>query len=137
MPSQQPVPRSQPRQLHPPDIEIIDEVQVVDYGESVGSHVASHIDPSDIAQHAQQLGSQLKQKSSLTEQRIHQKFDHDVGQLGADRIPDRQELTSEPSYADQDEIPEISRDILRLFRSPSNIRQALIMNEILNRPEWD
>ncbi len=135
----QPPPEPPPRRLEPEVVEIVDDIQVVEpVQSSVGSHVQSHLDTSDIRQHAQQLGSGVEAKSKLQEQRLQNKFDQQVGHLGADAIADRGEVSAETTKAyDSHSSPERASKLAEMFRNPQNIQQAILLKEIIDRPNFD
>jgi hypothetical protein len=94
--------------------------------QSVPAHVAAHIGHSSraIGQHAERLGDTLESTSEQTQHRIEQKFDHRVGSLShQDEAAVEQELG-------------LAEEVANLLRSPEGMRQLIIANEILNRPEY-
>ena len=132
--------RPAPRRSQPEIIEIVDEVEVIDplRDQSVGTHAMSHIDTSEIAQHAERLGGRVSMASKKIESDIHQKFDHDVGHLDADSIADIGEVSAASTTAyESQEVTDRAKEMIDLFRTPKSIRQAVLLNEILTRPNWD
>jgi len=127
------------QQSGPEVIEIVDDIEIVDpiRGQSVGTHVRSHINTSDIAEHTRQLGEQVSQASEVVERRLHQKFDHEVGHLGADHIADANEYSAEFVHAEHDDVAPRAKELAEMLKSPKTFRQAIIMSEILNRPNFD
>jgi hypothetical protein len=130
-----------PSRRPPPDLEIIDAsdpeiIEAEPVYEGVSAHVAGDIDTSDIAQHASrlsdrasQLGADVGQADDKLEDRIHEKFDHDLGRIHDDTVTDDMG-TRRPGR-----VPRTAGEIAEMFRSPKSIRQAVILSEILNRPE--
>jgi len=130
-----------PSRQPPPDLEIIDvpDADVIDAEpvyESVAEHVADDIDTSDITQHASRLtdhasrlGADVGQADDKLEDRLHETFDHDLGRIHDDTVTDDLGV-GRPGRA-----PGMADEIAGMFRSPKSIRQAIILNEILNRPE--
>jgi hypothetical protein len=94
--------------------------------QSVPAHVAAHIGHSSraIGQHAERLGDTLESTSEQTQHRIEQKFDHRLGNL----------LHQEEAAAVQE--PGLAEEVANLLHSPEGMRQLIIANEILNRPEY-
>ncbi len=94
--------------------------------EGVAEHVTRHLDTKDIAEHSGALGAELGQTDERLESRLHEKFDHDLGSL-------------EP-LEDQDEAklkrPDVAADIAAMLCSPDGVRQLIVANEILRRPQW-
>lgn len=93
--------------------------------ESVGEHVTRHLSTSDIAVHAEALGDELELTDERLEERLKAKFEHELGSLG------QREEQRVKQTAKQDMAAEISA----MLRSPAGMRQLIIANEILRRPE--
>jgi len=93
--------------------------------DGVAQHVSKHLGSNDVAEHAQQLGSDLGQTGERAEQRLHTKFDHQVGSL------QQRETSAEKETLAVDAVAEIAA----LLRSPTGMRQLIIANEILRRPD--
>jgi hypothetical protein len=95
--------------------------------ESVEQHVRSHIDTSRLARHAEKLGEQVGLADDVMDARLHKTFDHDVGTL------------SQGSAVVQLPPPAGARrasPFLELMADRKSVRQAIILSEILRRPEW-
>ncbi len=94
--------------------------------EGVAEHVARHLSTQDIVEHTQTLGSKVANSDDRLALRLHEKFDHSVGHL------QRRETTvdAKPPQAD------IAAEVAAMLRSPQGVRQLIIANEILRRPEW-
>lgn len=139
---QRPAPRPPVRQLRPaPKAEPLD-AEIVELEpfqeESVAKHVQRHINTADIRQHTAELGTQVAQESEKRQSQLREKFSHSVGSIpgaGAGPGPGR----------DQQPVPTTAlvstagttrpSEIVDLLRNPTSIRQAVILNEILTRPE--
>lgn len=75
------------------------------------------------------LESRLEQADENMEEHVHQAFDHKLGQLG--RTPDATERKSDPAA-----IPPLAAaGLAAMLTDPANVRQAIILSEILQRPE--
>lgn len=109
----------------PPPRTLVSEVVDVDEIEVVGGdRIANrHIDTSRIAQHAAQLGGEVSLADDKIEARLHEKFDHDVGRLKKKSQTGAKQSTG-------------GSELLRLLQTPKTIRQAIIVAEILKRPEF-
>ena len=101
--------------------------------ESVAEHVRSHIDSSDIADHAEHLGERIQNADDRINSRLKRKFDHDVSKL--DDMPTVQD--DMVATVTQAEVSQVAKDLLKMLQSPQTIRQAILMSEILNRPKFD
>jgi hypothetical protein len=128
---QQPPPRA-PRRRMQDEVEVLDvdtaeviQADVIEaepLHEEVAAHVSQRMDTSDVSQHASRLGAEVGQADEKLESRLHQKFDHDVGGLAA-RDAEMQAAAAMSSS-----------EIARMLGNPANIRQAIILSEILTRP---
>ncbi len=130
-------------------------------GQTVAEHVQQHIGAgaAEISQHTRQLGRELDQAGQRSQARVQQNLDHQLGQLGGgqgkgkrkqkakgSRQPAAAESSSPPTIAPAAAPPVIGQvgpkedlapAIARLLRSPQAIKQAIIIAELLKRPEWD
>jgi hypothetical protein len=156
-PRQQPPPR-QPAQRQPPlrrqvpqEPIIIDDVEIVEAhpvarpvqpkkrsapkkssirSGSVSDHVKSHINTSDIAAHAENLGDRISDVHDQVESRIHQRLDHDLS-----TIDDTRSVTEEPPPAIVGARSSRAADNLRqMLSNPKSAAQAILVAEILKRP---
>ena len=101
--------------------------------ESIDEHVSRHLDTSDIAQHADRLGDRIAGASQRIDTAIHQRLDHDVS-----RIDDRPTITDDPRQGVVGhETAPLAADLLEMLASPKSIRQAILITEVLNRPDFD
>ena len=141
-PVRQPVrqPPRQPPKQRPNTLVDAKEIEFVtpkkkphDYhDESVQDHVKHYINTQDIADHAENLGERLSQTDERADERIHKKFDHEVGQLGK-----KPSVTDAITESTGDDISPIAQDLLELLSKPKTIRQAILVSEILKRPNFD
>ena len=81
-----------------------------------------------IGQHAQRLGEEVALADDRMQAQLHQKFDHRVGTLAP---------SSASTISPQDVSPGSSaaREFRELLARPGGMRQIVIANEILRRPE--
>lgn len=94
--------------------------------DGVAEHVAKHLGASQVGDHAEQLGGQLSQVDERVEKRLQSKFDHQVGRL------------AHAESATETKVPthDVAGEIAAMLRSPVGMRQLIIANEILRRPDW-
>ena len=92
--------------------------------EGVAEHVSRHMSTQDIVAHTQTLGAEVATADDQLESRLHEKFDHEVGHL-----EHRERATKGPEV-------DMAADVAAMLRSPEGMRQLIIANEILRRPEW-
>ena len=141
-----------------PEIEFVEpeyvEPQPVDprsvqgnQGRQIQSQVASRqIQTSNFDQRAAQRGTRERQADDMMEAHLHEKFDHEISDLSGEssRVASAyQDKGATPYTEDQDATPyvddeaanQFARNLVRMFSSPASIQQAILMNEILQRPE--
>ena len=99
--------------------------------ESVADHVATHVDAAveQIREEVSQLGQAVITADQQFDVQLQQKFDHELGTLGpsrAARILDQQPQKPAETPASQ---------IAAMLANPDGVRQAIIVNEILRRPD--
>lgn len=102
--------------------------------QSVAEHVQQHLDTSKIAQHADNLGDRIASVHDKVDQAVHRRLDHNVS-----KIDDRPTITDDPrpGVVGGEEISPIAVELLQMLSQPKSIRQAILLSEILKRPEWD
>lgn len=133
-------PAVQPRALDSGGSEIQDEPNPFPSGQSVTQHVQKHIDQgaSEIEQQTKRLGERVGQTGKKVNERVHQKFDHEVGNLAESQS--RGEPKKGKSTEPKSRVPVAKiapQTIAELLRSPLALRQSIIVSELLKRPEWD
>ena len=92
--------------------------------EGVAEHVSRHISTQDIAAHTKTLGAEVATADDELESRLHDTFDHEVGSL------EHRDLAKKSQKVD------MASEVAAMLRSPEGMRQLIIANEILRRPEW-
>jgi hypothetical protein len=118
--------------LEPVQAEVVD-AELAEIGDSVGRSVAQHMRGTEqIAEHVRHLGEEVDLADDKLEARLHRVFDHSVGQL-------RKQATDSapaPPEGPHDQAPAVSSSaIAQMMRSQQAIRNAIILGEILHRPE--
>ena len=122
-----------PRRLEPTPVpapaEVV-EAQIVDRASAVERRVREHLRGTEqIAEHTRHLGEQVDQADDKLEAHLHQVFDHELGQL-------KQSGAQGPAQRDQVTPEGLSPEtISRLLRSTTAARDAIVLAEILQRPE--
>lgn len=101
----------------PADIEIVDAEPIQD----LPAHLAQYLDTSSFQRQAAQLTAEVDAADDKVEAHLHQTFDHAVGDLTGTATPE----------------PDAQRSVTLLdeLASPSKIRRAILLSEILRRPE--
>ena len=115
---------------------------------SVAEHVRQHIEARPVTEHAKQLGQSVQPEINSIESRVHEIFDHDLGLLDKasednyadidDRGTDSQvwEGTATRQKRSDDVRQKRSDDVFRMIRDPVSIKTAVILAEILKRPDY-
>jgi hypothetical protein len=128
---QQPLPAAAPVQA-----EAVAQQRV---GGQVSEHVEKYLDEQDFSRRGVELGKEVAQADQQINQRLRQKFDHRVSQLAA--VPG--EAAAPPVAYEPPDLVGTAADIpasfatglLDLVSDPESLRQAIVLNEILRRPE--
>ena len=138
----EPVRRSPQPQLRP-QVEKPVQAQVVGdepVGAKIGKQVERDLDTQEFTKRSTELGSEVAQADREIDQHLHQVFDHHVSNLelmpgeaaAAPVVVGPVELT-EQSLLD---IPAtFATGLTDLLADPDSVRQAIVLNEILHRPE--
>lgn len=103
-------------------------------GTSVADHVRSHIDTSALGEHARHLGEKVALADDKLDARLQSTFDHDVGNL---KIDTSQSAFATTTTTTAKTVSPIASDLLDMLSNPKSIRQAILINEILQRPKFD
>lgn len=101
-------------------------------GGGVAEHVEQHIGSASFDQRVAKLGAVVDAADDRMEAHLHDVFEHRLGQLGA-----RTSAAAASTLDDDSGKPaeQARLDITQLFRTPDNIRNAILLHEILQRPE--
>jgi hypothetical protein len=140
-PQEPPKPPPPARRPPPPPVqaEVVGERPV---GGQVGQHVAQYLDEEQFQRRESQLGKEVAQADRQIDQHLQQVFSHPVSKLEA--VPG--ETAGPPTAAGPsgaEETSEASADVaaglFNLLSTPDSLRQAILLNEILQRPEerWE
>ncbi len=145
---QPPVRRTQPTPAPPPaarrapvapatddEIVIIGGTGSADpYEQSVAEHVRSYIDTSSLGEHASHLGEEVALADDKLDSRLHSTFDHQVGHIGS---ADKSSAFSTTTATTRIDVAPLANDLLNMMSSPRSIQQAVLISEILQRPNFD
>jgi hypothetical protein len=109
------------------------EVELADQSDRVGRSVEMHMrGTQQVSEHARHLGEEVDRADDKLEARIHQVFDHKVGNLKKSTM---EAAAASPSQAAREATLPGAATIARMLADPQSLRNALIMVEILKRPE--
>ena len=113
--------------LEPVEVEIVD-AELAEIGDSVGRHVTQHLrGTEEIAEHTRHLGEEVDQADDKLESHLHQVFDHQLGKL--------KKTASTAAPAPHDSPASDMSELLQMLRSPKSVRDAIVMAEVLRRPD--
>ena len=109
--------------------------ELAENSDRVAASVASHLRGADqISQHTAHLSDRVDAADDEMDSRLHQTFDHQVGRLRktTEATPDvsRQDSNAVAATVTQATV----LGIAHMLQSPENIRSAIILNEVFNRP---
>jgi hypothetical protein len=111
------------------DAEVLDENDLEVIAEPAPAKIGSrHLDTTDVSEHAEHLGYQLSQTDERLEDRLHKAFDHDLTSVSDG-------LGGLPETPSSDAAGAAAGEIVAMLREPSNVRNAILLAEIINRPE--
>ncbi len=113
--------------------------------DSGSRHLETSVDADEqrFGLHTSHLGEEVGQADDEMEDHIHAAFDHRLGGLsdtsvGAD-VPDADvheaDVYDQTPGSSEDKTPSLAAELAATFRDPQSIRQAIILSEILSRPE--
>jgi hypothetical protein len=136
-PVRPPQPRPRPMVEKPLQAQVVSEEPV---GARIGKEVVRDLDTQEFSKRSTQLGSEVAQADREIDQRLHQVFDHHVSNL--ELMPG--EAATAPVVVAPLELTEQSlldipatfaTGLSDLLADPDSVRQAIVLNEILHRPE--
>ena len=94
----------------------------------VGALSKKHLPQSQLAEQAAHLGERIAQSDDRLDARLHKKFDHQMGQF-------KHEQTTGHRHEDKTEAePSAAARVAKMLSTPSGMRDAVILHEILRRP---
>ena len=146
---QAPLPRRPPQPIvaeavaPPPDQQRFGHQRPV--GAGMAEHVEELLDTDKFERRAAQLGDEVAQSDEQLDQRLHQVFDHKLGRLAetpgeSAAAPEAESTESMQAMELEDLSPDefpvtAAAGLSALFSDAVSIRQAIIIHEVLTRPE--
>ena len=109
--------------------------ELAEDSDRVAASVAAHLRGAEsITQHTAHLSDRVDVADDVMDAHLHQTFDHQLGRL-------KKTTDATPSVARQDSNATAAvvaqatvLGIAHMLQSPENIRSAIILNEVFNRP---
>ena len=98
---------------------------------TVVDHVQKHLDTNEFNRRTTQLGAEVAEADDKIDARQHQVFEHQLSQFDWRTAAELEAagVTSQPAAATS------AAGLLPLLMNPETLRQAIVLNEILQRPE--
>ena len=94
--------------------------------QDVAEHVTDHLDTTEYADRASHLGEEVGEADERLEEHLHEAFDHKLGTLKHEDLdPSSDKKSSESS----------PQGLQQLLRTKSALRNAIILREIIDRPD--
>ena len=134
-PPQRPLPSRVPVAKAVPVAEPVIVIEQADIIEEprLSPNLKSSIDTSSISRHADELGKGVKSVAGRVEETVSRHLDHNVG-----KIDDTETITDDPSpkiFGAKD--MSAVKELRKLLASKKSVGQAIILSEILKRPDID
>jgi hypothetical protein len=129
--------REEPKPVSAPSAPLVVEVvEAHARRESVAQHVAQSIDSSKFAERATQLSQMQRESDAEFQQHMQRVFQHDVGTLQstATEAIGAGEVAAAAPVARSSSANKPAADIALLLAGRKNIRDAIVLSEILQRP---
>ena len=104
------------------------------YNQSISEYVQAHMDTTDVTEQAEQLGDEVALADDKMDARLQNTFDHRIGSLKS-AASDSAFATTTTTTAQR--VSPIADELLDMLSSPKSIRQAILLSEILQRPDFD
>jgi hypothetical protein len=111
-------------------------------GGEVAEHVKKYLDERQFDQRAEKLGTDVAAADKKIEEHLKDVFGHGISKLAAQRGETAAAPTPAPTGFFQDEVPALSTagvGVASLLGNIDTLRQAIVLNEILQRPidRWE
>lgn len=119
-------PQAAPRQ--PVPVELILENPAPVRRAAVGALSQKHLAESQLAEQAAHLGERIAQADDRIDARLHKKFDHQMGQF------QHEQITGHRHKDETEAEPSVAARIAKMLTTPTGMRDAVILHEILRRP---
>jgi hypothetical protein len=118
--------------VEPMQAEVVD-AELAEQPDRLGKYVAQDMrGTEEIAEHVRHLGEEVDQANDKLESHLHQVFDHKLGQLKKSTM---EAGAASPSQAARDAPLPGAASIAQLLVDPQNVRNGIILAEILRRPD--
>jgi len=136
-PQPPPPPTPKPATPRPATLPQTDYQPGENFGRGVSAHVQEHLNTNTISQRDARLSEAVSDSDERVENRLEAVFNHDVGHLEHnDDINTQIQDGTDATFWDEKEAVDGTADLIRkTLQSPTDVRNAFIISEILKRPE--
>jgi hypothetical protein len=110
---QKPAPRPEPQRRSP--------------RKSIESLVSADMSTADITEHASKLGLEVSHADEKMTAHLQERFQHQLGAF---------QQSQQPTETRRRPKNDAAAEIAKLMRSPQGVRQAILVSEILRRPDF-
>ena len=124
------------------EAEVVEDAEILDTGDTPGQdvvqHVQQHMDTSGFSRRASSLGATVDQSDDRMDAHVHEIFAYDLGQLtsrAGGPAPSRPEPSAAAAPETRPDVAAGGTPISELLKNPRQLRNALLLSEILQRPE--
>jgi len=133
-PSQGPATPQGPAAARPRD-EVV-QAEVID---TVADHVRTHVPAAHFGHLGSELGREVKDVDARMEEHLHNVFDHRLGRLAGSEASAVEPSAAAPGPTTTGPAQAVSQNIAAnlvvMLSRPDGVRQAVLVSEILGRPE--
>lgn len=135
-------PRTSPlRPVMTPSAEVMEAEVIEDdavSGDDVARLVEQHLDNRGFVERASHLAESVRGSDDVIEAHLHETFEHRLGQLG-----ESTSRAEDSTLDDEDSAAKVTvtaaslsgEAVAKLLRSPRELRTAILLREILDRPQ--
>ena len=140
-PAPPPRPAGRPHVAQPAGQQLVeaDVVRQPAIGDGIKQHLGEYLDAEEFRRRAAELGEEVAQADEHIEQRLHAKFDREVSRLAGRPGESADAPRVEPAEEPEDRLAELpstaAAGLAAMLSNDVGIRQAIVINEILSRPE--
>ena len=103
--------------------------------ESVGQHVQRHIRSGGIGEREPHLAENLENADERIEEHLHEVFDHKLGNLTSTTETISQGTDARVWEDNQQETSDMANRLFDMLSSPQQVGAAIVLSEIIRRPE--
>jgi hypothetical protein len=107
--------------------------------ETVEDHVRKHVPAAQSTRVGPQLGKEVADVDQRMREHLHSVFDHHLGRLSDSATAAGAAPATAPAAAaeaSEPAPPDLAANLAAMLFQPEGLRQAVLLNEILNRPRY-